>query len=109
MSAYGAELVVFAIAASSLILGAIPGAWVGFQGQERSRGHLWLAAMVGLVAVAAVTFYTLTGSREELFSRVVMLPLTLLIAIAAVGVIVGIPMYAGYLIAYRLVMHLQRK
>jgi hypothetical protein len=38
-----------------------------------------------------------------------MLPLTLLIAIAVVGVLVGIPMYAGYLFAYRLVTHLKER
>ena len=104
----GGELAVFAAASVSLAIGAIPGAWVGYRGHERSRGHLWLGAIVGLVAVAAVTFYTVAGTSEALFSRVVMLPLTLIIAIAIAGVTVGIPMYAGYLFAYRLVTHLRK-
>lgn len=100
------ELVVLSVAVLSLLAGAVPGAWVGFRGLERSRGHAWLGAMVGIVAVVAVTFYTITGASEELFSRVVMLPLSLLIAVAAAAVLVGIPMYAGYLFAYRVVSHL---
>ena len=107
LAVIGGELAVFAAAVLSLVAGIIPGAWVGYRGQERSRGHLWLAAIVGLLAVAAVTFYTVTGAPETLFSRVVMLPLTLLIAIAIVAVTVGIPMYAGYLFAYRFVTHLR--
>jgi hypothetical protein len=103
------ELVVLSAAISSLVAGAIPGAWIGLRGQHRSRGHLWLAAIIGVVAVVAVAFYTIAGAPEQLFPRVVMLPLTLLIAIAVVGVLVGIPMYAGYLIAYRVVTHLLRK
>jgi hypothetical protein len=101
--------VVLAVAILSLVAGIVPGIWIGLRRLERSRGHLWFAGIVGLVAVAAVTLYTLTGAAEALFSRVVMLPLTLLIAIAVVGVLVGIPMYAGYLIAYRVVTHLLRK
>src|SRR5688572_31574762 len=104
----GAELIVLSVATLSLVAGVIPGAWVGYRRLERSRGHLWLAAIVGLVAVAAVTFYTVAGAADGLFSRVVMLPLTLLIAIAIAGVTVGIPMYAGYLFAYRLVTHLRK-
>jgi hypothetical protein len=103
------ELAVLSVAVLSLIAGAIPGAWVAFRRLERSRGHLLLAGVVGILAVAAVTFYTVAGASEELFSRVVMLPLTLLIAVAVVGVLVGIPMYAAYLFAYRLVTHLFRK
>jgi hypothetical protein len=103
------ELVVLAAAISSLVAGAIPGTWIGLRGRERSRGHLWLAVILGVVAVVAVGFYTIAGAPEQLFSRVVMLPLTLLIAIAVAGVLVGIPMYTGYLIAYRLVIHLSRK
>ena len=105
----GGELALLSVAVLSLIAGAVPGAWIAFRRLERSRGHLWLAGMVGIVAVAAVTFYTVAGAPEELFSRVVMLPLTLLIAIAGVGVLVGIPMFAAYLFAYRLVTHLLRK
>ena len=105
----GGELAVLSVAAFSLIAGAVPGAWVAFRRLERSRGHLWLAGIVGIVAVAAVTFYTVTGAPEGLFSRVVMLPLTLLIAVAGVGVLVGIPMFAAYLFAYRLVTHLSNR
>ena len=105
---YG-EIAVLAVAVASLIIGAIPGVWVGLRGQERARGHPWLAAIVGLVATVAVTFYTVAGATEEMFSRVVMLPLTLLIAIVAVGVVVGIPMYASYLFAYRVTSHLSGK
>ena len=100
---------VLSVAVFSLIAGAVPGAWAGFRGLERSRGHTWLAAVVGVLAVVAVTFYTVAGASEELFSRVVILPLSLLIAIAGVGVLVGIPMFAGYLLAYRLMSHLFRK
>lgn len=103
------ELVLLTVAISSMAAGAIPGAWFGFRGQERSRGHLVLAAIIGLLAIAAVAFYTIAGASEELFSRVVMLPLSLLIAIAAVGVIVGIPMYASYLFAHRATSHLLGK
>jgi len=105
----GVELVVFAVAVASIVAGALPGAWVGLRGHERSRGHLCLAAVVGVLAVAAVAFYTIAGASEELFSRVVMLPLSLLIAVAAVGVIVGIPMYASYLFAYRMTSYLSGK
>jgi hypothetical protein len=108
LAVIGGELGVAIGAALSLVAGAIPGAWVGLRRLERSRGHLWLAAIVGLVSVAAVTFYTVAGAADNLFSRVVMLPLTLIIAIAIVGVTVGIPMYAGYLFAYRLVTHLRK-
>ena len=106
MTAGNLDLVVLAVAVASFIVGAIPGVWVGLRGQDRTRGHPWLGAIVGLAATVAVTFYTVAGAREEMFSRVVMLPLTLLIAIVAVGVIVGIPMYASYLFAYRLTSHL---
>jgi hypothetical protein len=105
----GIELVVLAVAVASMVAGALPGAWVGLRGLERSRGHLWLAAIVGILAIALVAFYTIGGVPEELFSRVVMLPLSLLIAVAAVGVIVGIPMYASYLFAYRMTSYLSGK
>ena len=103
------ELMVLAVALASIVAGAIPGIWFGSRGQERSRGHLWLAAIVGIVATVAVWLYTIGGAAEELFARVVMLPLTLLIAIAAVGVIVGIPMYASYLFAHRVTSSLSGK
>ena len=101
------ESVVLAIPIFSLIAGLAPGAWFGYRALERSRGHPWLAGAVGILAVVAVTFYTVAGGSEHLFSRVVMLPLSLIIAIAVVVVLVGIPMFAGYLLAYRLASKLR--
>ena len=106
LSADGRELAILSIPVLAVIVGALPGAWFGFRRHERARGHLWLAAIIGILGIAAVTFYTVGGATEELFSRVVMLPLTLLLAIGAVAVLIGIPMYAGYLVAYRIASYL---
>lgn len=57
--------------------------------------------------MVAVTFYTVAGGSEHLFPRMVMLPLSLVIAIAVVVVLVGIPMFAGYLFAHWLVSRLR--
>ena len=96
------ELAVLAVPILSILAGSVPGAWFAWRGHERSRGHPWLAGIVGVLAVVVVTVYTVGGGSEQLFSRVVMLPLSLIIAIAAVVVLVGVPMFAGYLFAYRL-------
>ena len=104
-----AELALLGVPALAPMVGAIPGAWLGFRRQERARGHILLAAIVALLAIVAVTFYTVAGAKEEMFSRVIMLPLTLLIAIGGAALIVGIPMYMGYLVAYRITAYLSGK
>lgn len=103
----GGEMAVLAVPIGSLLAGFVPGAWFGMRGHERSRGHPWLAGIVGILAVVVVTFYTVAGGSEHLFSRVVMLPLSVVIAIAGVVVLVGVPMFAGYLFAYRLASRLR--
>ena len=100
------ELVVLGIPVMAAIVGAIPGAWLGFRRQERARGHVLLAGIVAILAIVAVTFYTVAGAKEEMFSRVIMLPLTLLIAIGGAALIVGVPMFVGYLVAYRITTYL---
>lgn len=100
-NAQGAEVAVVVIITFALLLGVIPGIWAGVRGYERSRGHVWLAAIVAAVAVVGLVLYTVGGPSEELFTRLVILPLTIVVAIAASAVLLGAPMYAGYAVAYR--------
>lgn len=85
----------------ALLLGVIPGIWAGVRGYERSRGHAWIAAVVAIVALVGLYLYTVGGPSEELFTRLVILPLSLVIAVAVSAVLVGAPMYTGYFVAYR--------
>ena len=101
VNAYGAEGIIAVGITFALLLGAIPGAWAGARGYERNRGHAWIAAVVAIVALAGLALYTFGGPPEELFTRLVILPLTLVAAIAASAVLLGAPMYAGYVLAYR--------
>ena len=100
------ELALMGLPPLAAIVGAIPGAWLALRRQERARGHIWLAGIVAILAIVAVTFSTVAGAKEEMFSRVVMLPLTLIIAIGGVALLVGVPMFVGYLVAYRITTYL---
>lgn len=107
--AHGGGIEILFVAVAGLIVGAAPGIWFGSRGQELSRGNPWLAGVVGIQAIVGVTMYTIGGGSGELFSRVVMLPFTLLIAIAGVALLIGFPMYAAYVLAHRLSTHLSNK
>lgn len=99
--AAGAQAIIAVGITFALLLGAIPGIWAGFRGYERSRGNAWIAAVVAFVALAGLALYTFGGPSEELFTRLVILPFTLVVAVAASAVLLGAPMYAGYVLAYR--------
>lgn len=101
VNAYGAEGIIAVGITFALLLGAIPGVWAGARGYERERGNAWIAAVVAIVALAGLALYTFGGPPEELFTRLVILPFTLVAAIAASAVLLGAPMYAGYVLAYR--------
>ena len=107
--AQGVEGAVVVGITGALLLGAVPGIWAGARGYERSRGHPWIAAVVALVAFAGVALYTVGGPSEELFTRLVILPLTIVIAIAASAVLLGAPMYAGYVLAYRVARSMAKR
>jgi hypothetical protein len=109
LSTQGAEGIVLVLVFAGLLAGIVPGLWVGAAGKERNRGHPFLLALVGLGALAVTALYTVGGPPDQLFSRVVMLPLVLPIALVAVAVVMGIPMYATYLMAFRAASHLRRK
>jgi hypothetical protein len=98
----GGEVVVLLGVLLGLALGIVPGIWIGATGRERRKGHAWLAGIVAVIAAAGVSLYTFGDSSEQLFTRVVALPLTILIAFAAAATVAGIPMYASYLFSYRI-------
>jgi hypothetical protein len=100
--ALGAEAVVIVGITLALLLGVIPGLWAGSRGYPISRGKTWIAVVVALVAIAGLVLYTVGGPSEELFTRLVILPLSLVIAVAAAAVLIGVPMYAGYALAFRI-------
>ena len=100
--AHGGELALLVWLFVVVVLGLGLGILLGSRGYNRERGHPWLAGIVAILAAFGVAMYTFGGSSKELFSRVITLPLTVLIAIAAAAVLVGIPMYASYLVGYRL-------
>lgn len=108
-NALGAEVAVVAIITFALLLGVIPGMWAGFRGYERSRGHNWIAVAVAIVALAGLALYTFGGPPGELFTRLVILPLTIVVAIAATAVLLGAPMYVGYVLAYRMARSIAEK
>jgi TctA family transporter len=85
-----------------LLLGAVPGFWFGARQQERAKGHWVLGAMVAVFALGGLGMYTFGGPSSELFTRLVTLPLTLVIAVAAAAILIGVPMYAGYVSGHRL-------
>ncbi len=99
---HGGEVAVAFAVLLGLLVGVVPGFWLGARGYERTKGHPWLVAIVAILAIAGLLMYTLNGPSEELFIRLVMLPLSLLIAIASVAVLIGIPMYASYLLGHRM-------
>jgi hypothetical protein len=99
----GGEWVLAVLAGlAGLVAGAICGLWVGARGLERATGHPALGGIIALFAIAGVAMYTFGGRPDELFTRFATLPLTLLIGIGSAAILVGVPMYAGYLLGYRL-------
>ena len=98
---FAAEVAVVLAITLALVLGAIPGAWAGWRGHERGSGRNWIIAVVALVALVGLFLYTIAGPSDQLFTRLVILPLSLVIAVAASAVLVGAPMYAGFVLAFR--------
>ena len=101
MSPSGEVIVVILAATAGLLAGGMTGLWVGASGLELASGRPVLIAVVGVFAVAGLVLYTVGGGSTDLFTRFATLPLTLLIAIASAAVLVGAPMYAGYLLGYK--------
>lgn len=95
-------LAVLISAFAGLLLGTVPGFWFGARRQERAKGHWVLVASVAVIALGGLGMYTFGGPSNELFTRLVTLPLTLVIAVAAAAILVGVPMYAGYVLGHRL-------
>lgn len=98
----GGELAALLVAVLGLAIGIVPGLWFGARGQPRTAGHVVLTIIVALFAIGGLGLYTIGGPSEELFTRLVILPLSLPIALLAAAVLVGIPMYASYLLAHRI-------
>jgi hypothetical protein len=109
MSHGSGEVAVILAITLALLIGVLPGVWIGACGYERDRGHPWLAAVVAVVAIAGVSLYTFGGGADELFTRIVILPLTIIIAIASSAVLIGMPMYAGYVVSYRVARSISKK
>ena len=98
---HGWELIVLLGILVGLALGVVPGLWVGAHGYDRTKGHPLLAAIVAVFAIGGLLAYTVGGPSDETFTRLVILPLSLLVAIASAAILVGVPMYTSYLLAHR--------
>lgn len=102
MGASGEVIVVILAATAGLLAGGMTGLWVGARGHELASGRPVLIAIVGVFAVAGLVMYTVGGGgSSDLFTRFATLPLTLLIAIGSAAILVGAPMYAGYMLGYK--------